>query len=72
MRIITFNFLRQDMIDEFNTSEELFIFIISTKAGGMVLFLTSYGNFNIIFIFFSNTGNKFNKCQCGNLARYRL
>lgn len=32
---------RQDLIDEFNTSKDLFVFLLSTRAGGMGINLTS-------------------------------
>jgi SWI/SNF-related matrix-associated actin-dependent regulator of chromatin subfamily A containing DEAD/H box 1 len=32
---------RQDLIDEFNTSSDLFVFLLSTRAGGMGINLTS-------------------------------
>lgn len=34
--------VRQDMIDDYNRSEELFVFIISTRAGGMVKQIVFY------------------------------
>lgn len=42
---------RMDMVDEFNTNSEIFLFLISTKAGGLGLNITSA---NVVIVFDPN------------------
>ncbi|CAB4025988.1 SWI SNF-related matrix-associated actin-dependent regulator of chromatin subfamily A containing [Paramuricea clavata] len=62
---------RQGLIDRFNTEEDIFMFIISTRAGGMGINLTAA---NVVILYDSDYNphnDKQAECRCHRLGQTR-
>ena len=64
-------FHRQDLIDQFNSDDELFIFLLSTKAGGLGINLTAANVVIIHDIDFNPYNDKQAEDRCHRVGQIR-
>jgi hypothetical protein len=62
-------FFRQELIDKFNANEEIFIFLLSTKAGGLGINLTAANHIIIHDIDFNPYNDKQAEDRCHRMGQ---
>ena len=63
--------LRQEMIDEFNEDSDIFIFLLSTRAGGLGINLTSANTVILHDIDFNPYNDKQAEDRCHRVGQTR-
>ncbi len=69
--IRTFDICRQDLIDRYNTDHTIFIFLLSTKAGGLGINLTSANTVIIHDIDYNPYNDKQAEDRCHRVGQTR-
>ena len=64
-------FFRQDLIDRYNTNKDLFVFLLSTKAGGLGINLTAANTVVLHDIDFNPYNDKQAEDRCHRLGQTR-
>lgn len=69
--LFVFVYNRQDLIDEFNADPEIFVFLLSTKAGGMGINLTAANTVILHDIDFNPYNDKQAEDRCHRIGQTR-